>query len=161
MQNTSVDLWATDEVHFQQHGSRCRMWISRNQGPRPPACPHPQERGLFRGRASTGWAVCVPSGNRKIQRARLSSVSPATPLRQPRDSKTGCSHHRQCQLSPLPPAPSVAGKARPPLCFGLPSPVQSRTQSDRARVERPSAIRLGPCGDSRPRLSAGRSLCLT
>jgi ubiquitin-protein ligase len=27
MQDTSVDLWATDEVHFQQHGSRCRMWI--------------------------------------------------------------------------------------------------------------------------------------
>ena len=23
-----VDLWATDEVHFQQHGSRCRMWIA-------------------------------------------------------------------------------------------------------------------------------------
>ena len=23
----SVDLWAIDEVHFQQHGSRCRMWI--------------------------------------------------------------------------------------------------------------------------------------
>jgi len=22
-----VDIWATDEVHFQQHGSRCRMWI--------------------------------------------------------------------------------------------------------------------------------------
>jgi len=22
-----VDLWALDEVHFQQHGSRCRMWI--------------------------------------------------------------------------------------------------------------------------------------
>ncbi len=22
-----MDLWATDEVHFQQHGSRCRMWI--------------------------------------------------------------------------------------------------------------------------------------
>src|SRR6266481_9004904 len=27
MQDASVDLWATDEVHFQQHGSRCRMWI--------------------------------------------------------------------------------------------------------------------------------------
>jgi len=27
MKNRSVDLWATDEVHFQQHGSRCRMWI--------------------------------------------------------------------------------------------------------------------------------------
>lgn len=23
----SVDLWARDEVHFQQHGSRCRMWV--------------------------------------------------------------------------------------------------------------------------------------
>jgi hypothetical protein len=22
-----VDLWAIDEVHFQQHGSRARMWI--------------------------------------------------------------------------------------------------------------------------------------
>ena len=22
-----MDLWAIDEVHFQQHGSRARMWI--------------------------------------------------------------------------------------------------------------------------------------
>jgi transposase len=27
MRNHRIDLWATDEVHFQQHGSRCRMWI--------------------------------------------------------------------------------------------------------------------------------------
>jgi transposase len=27
MRDASVDLWATDEVHFQQHGSRCRMWV--------------------------------------------------------------------------------------------------------------------------------------
>jgi transposase len=27
MLDPAVDLWATDEVHFQQHGSRCRMWI--------------------------------------------------------------------------------------------------------------------------------------
>ena len=27
MQDANVDLWATDEVHFPQHGSRCRMWI--------------------------------------------------------------------------------------------------------------------------------------
>jgi len=27
MADASVDLWAIDEVHFQQHGSRCRMWI--------------------------------------------------------------------------------------------------------------------------------------
>jgi transposase len=23
----AVDLWALDEVHFQQYGSRCRMWV--------------------------------------------------------------------------------------------------------------------------------------
>lgn len=28
MQESGVDLWAEDEVHFQQHGSRCRMWIA-------------------------------------------------------------------------------------------------------------------------------------
>jgi len=27
MEDSTVDLWATDEVHFQQHGSRCQMWI--------------------------------------------------------------------------------------------------------------------------------------
>ena len=25
--DATVDLWALDEVHFQQHGSRCRMWV--------------------------------------------------------------------------------------------------------------------------------------
>jgi transposase len=27
MAEATVDLWALDEVHFQQHGSRCRMWV--------------------------------------------------------------------------------------------------------------------------------------
>jgi transposase len=27
MRKEGVDLWALDEVHFQQHGSRCRMWV--------------------------------------------------------------------------------------------------------------------------------------
>jgi transposase len=27
METDEIDLWATDEVHFQQYGSRCRMWI--------------------------------------------------------------------------------------------------------------------------------------
>lgn len=28
MTNPHFDLWAIDEVHFQQHGSRCRMWVA-------------------------------------------------------------------------------------------------------------------------------------
>jgi transposase len=27
MEDPTVELWALDEVHFQQHGSRCRMWV--------------------------------------------------------------------------------------------------------------------------------------
>jgi transposase len=27
MREEAVDLWAADEVQFQQHGSRCRMWV--------------------------------------------------------------------------------------------------------------------------------------
>ena len=27
MVKPTTDLWALDEVHFQQHGSRCRMWV--------------------------------------------------------------------------------------------------------------------------------------
>jgi len=27
MANDTMDLWALDEVHFQQQGSRCRMWV--------------------------------------------------------------------------------------------------------------------------------------
>jgi transposase len=27
MLDAQVDLWATDEVHFQQYGSRCQMWV--------------------------------------------------------------------------------------------------------------------------------------
>jgi transposase len=27
MADPQVELWALDEVHFQQHGSRCRMWV--------------------------------------------------------------------------------------------------------------------------------------
>lgn len=27
IRDNSVDLWSLDEVHFQQYGSRCRMWI--------------------------------------------------------------------------------------------------------------------------------------
>jgi hypothetical protein len=27
MEDPAVDLWATDEVHFPQHGSRCRLWV--------------------------------------------------------------------------------------------------------------------------------------
>jgi len=28
MSDSTIDMWAIDEVRFQQHGSRCRMWVA-------------------------------------------------------------------------------------------------------------------------------------
>lgn len=40
-----VDLWALDEVHFQQHGSRCRMWIAPEDKD-PVVLHHPTRRSV-------------------------------------------------------------------------------------------------------------------
>ena len=45
MGNDEVDLWATDEVHFQQHGSRCRMWVPPETKD-PVLLHHPTRRGI-------------------------------------------------------------------------------------------------------------------
>jgi hypothetical protein len=37
-----VDLWAIDEVHFQQHGSRCRLWVPSEV--HDPICCHAPTR---------------------------------------------------------------------------------------------------------------------
>jgi len=46
-EDEGIDLWALDEVHFQQYGSRCRMWI-------PPEIKDPVLRH-FPGRKSLGY----------------------------------------------------------------------------------------------------------
>ena len=38
MHDPEIDLWATDEVHFQQYGSRCRMWVPPEDT--DPVVPH-------------------------------------------------------------------------------------------------------------------------
>lgn len=50
-QNEGIDLWALDEVHFCQYGSRCRMWI-------PPEIKNPVLRH-FPGRKSVGYFGAV------------------------------------------------------------------------------------------------------
>ena len=50
-QQEGIDLWALDEVHFQQYGSRCRMWI-------PPEAKDPVLRH-FPGRKSVGYFGAV------------------------------------------------------------------------------------------------------
>ena len=45
MSDPHVDLWAIDEVHFQQHGSRCRMWIPPETKD-PVLLHHPTRRSI-------------------------------------------------------------------------------------------------------------------
>src|SRR5690606_23730629 len=40
-----IDLWAMDEVHFQQYGSRCRMWVPPETRD-PVLLHHPTRRGV-------------------------------------------------------------------------------------------------------------------
>src|ERR1039458_10329649 len=57
-----VELWALDEVHFQQHGSRCRMWIAPEI--KHPVCLHHPTR------KSVGYfgAVNLRTGRLVVQR---------------------------------------------------------------------------------------------
>lgn len=45
MADDRVDLWATDEVHFQQHGSRCRIWVPPEDKD-PVLLHHPTRRSV-------------------------------------------------------------------------------------------------------------------
>jgi hypothetical protein len=63
MEDAAVDLWATDEVHFQQHGSRCRMWVPPETKD-PVLLHHPTRRsvGLCLPKTSS-WPITAPAGH--------------------------------------------------------------------------------------------------
>jgi hypothetical protein len=90
----NVDLWAIDEVHFQQHGSRCQMWI-------PPETMNPI---LFHHltRRSVGYfgAVRLRDGKfffhretDKVQRRHLLCFSQRPPPCQHRWANKGGGYH--------------------------------------------------------------------
>jgi DDE superfamily endonuclease len=136
MQDDSVDLWATDEVHFQQHGSRCRMWI-------PPEIKDPV---LLHAptRKSVGYfgAVRLRDGRFvfRLETGKFNGASFLQFLQQLRSASRGTRrrvvvisdnaryHHSRLHR------PWRDQHAHDFALDFLP-PVQSRTQSDRASVE--------------------------
>jgi len=56
MRDPQIELWATDEVHFQQYGSRCAMWVPPEE--KDPVLLHEPTR------KSVGYfgAVCLRDG---------------------------------------------------------------------------------------------------
>jgi transposase len=45
MRDPAADVWALDEAHFQQHGSRCRMWVPP-ENKDPVLYHHPTRRSV-------------------------------------------------------------------------------------------------------------------
>ena len=105
-QKVEIDLWAMDEVHFQQHGSRCRMWVPPEV--KDPVCYHaPTRKSISFGAVRLGDGKLVmsqPKGRfdaqtcwqflRKLEgiargAGRKGWSSPTTPVITMRVSKTG------------------------------------------------------------------------
>lgn len=60
---TDLDIWFEDECHFQQHGSRCTMWIPPEEtDPIVLHAPTRRKLGVF-------GAVCANDGRLVVQKA--------------------------------------------------------------------------------------------
>jgi hypothetical protein len=70
-----VDLWALDEVHFQQHGSGCRMWVPPEV--KEPVLLHAPTRksvGYFGAVRLRDGKFILRSRRAKIQRSKLLGI---------------------------------------------------------------------------------------
>lgn len=45
IRDENIDIWSLDEVHFQQYGSRCRMWVAPEESD-PILLHHPGRRSV-------------------------------------------------------------------------------------------------------------------
>lgn len=132
----SVDLWALDEVRFEQHGSRCRMWVPPEV--RDPVLLHAPTRkgvGYFGAVRLRDGKFCYRREPDKfngqtfwefMKQLRQASCHSGAPRSR---------HRRQRDLPSLAPSQAVAGKCSEPLLLGLPSGLQPRTEPQRARLE--------------------------
>ena len=74
MQGPDIELWALDEVIFQLHGTRCRMWIAPEEH-RPVVFHNPVNKNV-------GYydAIRLHDGKFVYQREQKNSMEiPATP----------------------------------------------------------------------------------
>ena len=109
MADPSIDLWASDEVHFQQHGSRCRMWVSPETKD-PILLHHPTRRsvgyfGAVRSRDGRFWS-CRETGKFNAE-TFWEFMKQLQQLPRPRAPRGG--HRRQRPLPPCP-APQIVAR---------------------------------------------------
>jgi hypothetical protein len=126
--NPSLDAGRQRRSLGHRRGALSAAWLAlphvdpaRNQGPCPPARPHPQECGAFRGRACGMGALCsVWKPANSMGPASCSFFSNSVPPAATAADGLWSSPTTPV-YPPLPPAPTVAGIPRPSLCLGLPS----------------------------------------
>ena len=146
MQDDEIDLWAVDEVHFQQQGSRCRMWIPPEDKD-PIVFHHPtrksvgyfgavrlrdgefffhRETGRFNG--ETFWSFL-----QAFRQASMHSGHRVVAI-----SDNACYHRARIHAE-------WRQTAAVSIRAGFPVTVQSRTQSHRTRTETgPAALPTQP-----------------
>ena len=103
MKDSSIGTWAEDEVHFQQHGSRCRMWIApETTDPVVLHQPTRKSAGYF-GAVRLRDGKFVSPRRSQVQRRNLSRFSQATQakcvsFRTAGRGTTGQRHYRHGKL---------------------------------------------------------------
>src|SRR5271157_5784411 len=141
MADLTVDLWAIDEVHFQQHGSRCRMWVPPETKD-PVLLHHPT-------RHSVGYFGAVRLRDGRFQfRREMDKFNGLTFFEFMKElyqtsiiSGRRVVVHGQREVSPRPVTSAVAGRARRRVCAGLLAALQPGVKSDRAGMETdPAAV---------------------
>jgi len=91
MADDTVDLWALDEVHFQQQGSRCRMWVPPEIKD-PIVYHHPTRKSVgYFAAVRLRDGISLPPRDRKIQWRDLLGVpeSVSGSQRRPRPPHSG------------------------------------------------------------------------
>ena len=137
MSTGEKDVWSLDEVHFQQYGSRCRMWVPpETQDPILLHHPGRKSVGYFGAVRLRDGKVCLPSANGAIQRRELLRLLEATAADHGTVPVSRGRPGRQRQLSSRQIAPALEGEGpQPEICPGLPTAVQPRPTPDRASLE--------------------------
>jgi hypothetical protein len=79
MADPAVDLWASDEVHFQQHGSRCRMWIPAET--KDPFLLHAPAPPLLAQSLLSTTGCCDRGGGGRVRRLGRPQRKPARSMR--------------------------------------------------------------------------------
>ena len=146
MADPQVDLWATDEVHFQQHGSRCQMWIPPETKD-PILLHHPTRRsvGYFGAVRLRDGKFFFHRETDKFNGATFFVFLKALYRAQHHGIATGRRDHRQCPVSPCPATSKLAGGTGEQIRPRLSAALQPRSQPDRTGLEAyPAAMLTQP-----------------